>query len=102
MFTRDVLRLGMVASGCAALVLVLGGCASSQGGGRTEGGAIPQAINKDLSKGYSLSEVQALSPRDRKIYEAERYNDIYPEHKGTNGSYVKTPGDENQIWHWGN
>ena len=102
MFTRKALRLGVVVLGCTALVFVLGGCACCHAAGnKTEGGTIPHAINKDLTKGFSLSEDQMLNGRDRMVYRAERYNDVYPEHKGTNGTYLKTSAGEGQIWHWG-
>ena len=102
MFTQKALQSGVVVLGCAALVFALGGCACCQAGVcKNEGGTISHAINKNLTKGFSLSEDQSLTQRDRMVYEAERYNDVYPEHKGTNGTYLKTSADSKQLWHWG-
>jgi hypothetical protein len=82
MNTRKALRMGVFVVGCAASALALGGCASTPGGEQAQGARIPHAINKTLTKGYSPSEALSLNARDRKIYEAERHEDVYhyPEH----------------------
>jgi len=101
MFTRNAMKFGVVIVGCAALVLALGGCPGGSKGGKTENGKITHTIDKDLTKGFSLSEDQALTAQDRTVYEAERHNDVFPAHNKTNGTYVKTSADEGKIWHWG-